>query len=299
MNNAILFFYNINVSNVKKINKNYYFQYLNNNYGIYSYNRDISDAEVLYSLNLELLNRGLVGYQIILTKNKEVLFIYEDNYYIMMKLPNIKNRIINYNDILYFNFEITSNAYQKLDKSNWNISWSNKIDFIEYQFKQMNNKYPILNDVIDYFIGIWENAISYYTNNVNFKHLKYVCHKRISIDMDLYDFLNPLNFVIDYKERDIGDYLKSYIIKKNYSLNSFSYIFNNLSRESMILLISRILFPSYFFDLYEKIIIDNYKESEIIEIIKKRNNTISLIKYIFDNFSNYNIPYIDWIKKSD
>ena len=299
MNNAILFFYNINVSNVKKINKNYYFQYLNNNYGIYSYNRDISDAEVLYSLNLELLNRGLVGYQIILTKNKEVLFIYEDNYYIMMKLPNIKNRIINYNDILYFNFEISNNIYQKLDKSNWNISWSNKIDFIEYQFKQMNNKYPILNDVIDYFIGIWENAISYYTNNVNFKHLKYVCHKRISIDMDLYDFLNPLNFVIDYKERDIGDYLKSYIIKKNYSLNSFSYIFNNLSRESIILLISRILFPSYFFDLYEKIIIDNYKESEIIEIIKKRNNIISLIKYIFDSFSNYNIPYIDWIKKSD
>lgn len=299
MNNAILFFYNINVSNVKKINKNYYFQYLNNNYGIYSYNRDISDAEALYSLNLELLNRGLVGYQIILTKNKEVLFIYEDNYYIMMKLPNIKNRIINYNDILYFDFEISNNIYQRLDKSNWNTLWSNKIDFIEYQFKQMNNKYPILNDVIDYFIGIWENAISYYTNNVNFKHLKYVCHKRIDIDMDLYDFLNPLNFVIDYKERDIGDYLKSYIIKKNYSLNSFSYIFNNLSRESIILLISRILFPSYFFDLYEKIIIDNYKESEIIEIIKKRNNIISLIKYIFDKFSNYNIPYIDWIKKSD
>ena len=299
MNNAILFFYNINVSNVKKINKNYYFQYLNNNYGIYSYNRDISDAGILYSLNLELLNRGLVGYQIILTKNKEVLFIYEDNYYIMMKLPNIKNRIINYNDILYFDFEISNNIYQRLDKSNWNTLWSNKIDFIEYQFKQMNNKYPILNDVIDYFIGIWENAISYYTNNVNFKHLKYVCHKRIDIDMDLYDFLNPLNFVIDYKERDIGDYLKSYIIKKNYSLNSFSYIFNNLSRESIILLISRILFPSYFFDLYEKIIIDNYKESEIIEIIKKRNNIISLIKYIFDKFSSHNIPYIDWIKKSD
>ena len=100
MNNAILFFYNINVSNVEKINKNYYFNYLNNNYGVYSYNRDVLEARSIYSLNLELLNKGLIGYEIISTITGEILFIYEGNYYIMMKFPDIQNRMINYQDIL-------------------------------------------------------------------------------------------------------------------------------------------------------------------------------------------------------
>ena len=37
--------------------------------------------------------------------------------------------------------------------------------------------------------------------------------------MDLLEFLNPLNFVIDYKERDIGEYLKSFVINNNYSVD--------------------------------------------------------------------------------
>ena len=299
MNNAILFFYNINVSNVKKINKNYYFKYLNSNYSIYSYNRDINDALVLYYLNNELLNKGLIGYEIIPTKTGEILFLYEGNYYIMMRIPNIANRVINYSDIESFNFVITSNKYEKIDKSNWSVLWSNKIDFIQYQFTQMKHKFPVLDSAIDYYIGVWENAISYYNDNVNFDTIKYVCHKRISINTDLLEFLNPLNFVIDYKERDIGDYLKSFVINKNYSLSSFDSIFNSLNRNSVILLVCRILFPSYFFDLYEQIIIDKKEENMIKEIIDRRDNIINLLKYIFNRYENYNIPYIDWIKKSN
>ena len=122
MNNAILFFYGINVSGIKKINNNYYFKYLNDNYAIYYYNRDILDSTYIYNLNLELLNKGLIGYEIILNKNREVIFTYENKYYILMKFPNITNRTITYNDILNFNFEIDNNRYSKLDKSNWGSS---------------------------------------------------------------------------------------------------------------------------------------------------------------------------------
>ena len=299
MNNAILFFYGINASGIKKINNNYYFKYLNDNYGIYSYKRDILDSIYLYNLNLEMLNRGLIGYEIILTNTKQVLFIYEGKYYILMKFPNIINRTITYNDLITFNFEIDNNRYVKLDKSDWGLSWSNKIDFIEYQFNQIKNKYPILENYIDYYIGMWENAISYFNNNVTFNSKKYICHKRVSVNMSLYDFLNPLNFVVDYKERDIGEYLKSYVTSKNFSLNLFDNYFNNFSRESIILLISRLLFPSYFFDIYENIVIDNIKENEISNIISKNKNIISFLKYIFNRLRNVNIPYIDWIKKED
>ena len=48
MNNAILFFYNINIQEIKRINNNYYFTYQQNNYVIYKYNRDISEINEIY-----------------------------------------------------------------------------------------------------------------------------------------------------------------------------------------------------------------------------------------------------------
>jgi hypothetical protein len=185
MNNAILFFFNINVSGIKKINDNYYFKYLDNNYGIYLYNRDITDIVFLYNLNMELLNRGVKGYNIILTNNNQILFTYENKYYVLMRFPDILNRYITYEDIINFSVEV-SDKYKKLDKSNWGESWSNKIDFIEYQFNQMKHKYPIIDDYIDYYIGIWENAISYFNYNANTNIKKYICHNRIPFDIYLY-----------------------------------------------------------------------------------------------------------------
>ena len=295
MNNAILFFFNINTKEVKKINDNYYFNYAYNNYVVQIYNRDIEEAIEIYYLNLELLSNGFIGYEIILTKDNDVLFLYEGVYYILMKFPNIKNRIITYEDVINFNY-IPNTMFKKLDKSNWGITWSNKIDFIEYQFDQVRNRYSIIDDSIDYFIGIWENAISYYNDN-NINSERCVCHKRVSTNMDLLDFTNPLNFVIDYKERDLGEYLKSFVISKNYSNASLDRMINFSDRDSVVLVISRILFASYYFDLYEDIILGNKDEHELNDVISKRNNVLYLINYILFRYSNLNITDIEWIKK--
>ncbi len=297
MNNAILFFYNINIQEIKRINNNYYFTYQQNNYVIYKYNRDISEINEIYELNIELLSKGLIGYEIIPNKTNELIFLYENNYYVLMKIPNIKNKKITYEDILSFNFIQNQNKYKTIDKSNWNQNWSKKIDYIIYQFSQIKNKHKEIDSSIDYFIGIWENAISYYNDTISNKNKKYVAHIRIENDMDLLEYLNPLNFVIDYKERDIGEYLKTYVINNNYTENMIDTILKYTNQEGIVLLISRLLFPSYYFDLYENIIEGKTKEEEINVIVKKHYNVLNLIKYIFKKYWDYNIPYINWIKK--
>lgn len=296
MNNAILFFYNINIQEIKKINNNYYFTYINNNYTIYPYNRDLKELEEIYNLNNELLSQGLIGYEIILTKDRQIIFIHENKPYILMKIPNIKNKIITYEDIINFNFYIDQKKYKNIDKSSWSNNWSKKIDFINYQFKQVKNKYKKINNSIDYFIGLWENAISYANNNKIIKE-KTIAHRRLNTKTDLLEYLNPLNLIIDYKERDIGEYIKSYIMTKNYSNEIIYQKIKNTGEINIILLITRLLFPSYYFDIYEDIILKQKEETELEEIINKRNNIINLIKYIFNKYSNNNIPYIEWIKK--
>ena len=116
MNNAILFFYNINIQEIKKINNNYYFSYLNNSYGIYPYNRALEELQELYDLNNMLLNLGLIGYEIFLTKEGNIIFPYGNRLYILMRMPNIKNRIITYEDVISFNFNVEENNYKLNDK---------------------------------------------------------------------------------------------------------------------------------------------------------------------------------------
>ena len=62
MNNAILFYFDMNVSDVKKINGNYYFNYFNSDYVVHLYKRDVYEIMEIYYVNLELLNSGFDAY---------------------------------------------------------------------------------------------------------------------------------------------------------------------------------------------------------------------------------------------
>lgn len=299
MKNALIYFYNIFLEDIDKINDNYYFKYQNNDFVIHKYTRNIDEIISIYNLNKEMLQNNIITYEIILTKENNILFYEDNNYYVLMKLPNIKNRLITINDILKFNY-VPKNNYNLIDKSMWNSNWEKKIDYIEYQFSQMSKKYKNISKGINYYIGIWENAISYYNDNVSIKQeVKFVCHKRLEVNTDLLEFLNPLNFVIDYKERDLGDYLKSYIINEKYTFDKLKSILNTLSHDKndVSRFISRIMFPSFYFDLYEKIIINEEDDKEILFLYNKINNYEEFLKFVFKYYKTLGIPYLTWLIK--
>lgn len=286
MKNSLQYFYNININELNKIDDNYYFNFQNNNFVVMEYKREDEEALEIYKLNLYMLN-FINTYIIIPTIYNSLLFEFESKKYILMKIPDLQNRIITINDLL--NPILISDNYKYIDKSNWDTLWEEKIDFYEDLIANNKVKYNDKMDSVFYYIGMWENGIEYFKNSYNIS-LKYVSHIRMSSDMYLLDFLNPLELIIDYKARDIGEYIKSYVFSYNYSMEDINNIFMNinLDREDVILLISRILFPSYFFDN-----IDN----DTYEYIKKRTNIIILIKFLFDKYKYYNIEYITWISK--
>lgn len=301
MKNALIYNYNIYVDDLVFLNDNYYFKFQNNDYVVSSFTRNINEAISIYKLNIDMLNKNFITYRIVLTKDNNILFIYNDIYYILMIIPKIKNRLITLNDILNFNYEVYDKDILKLDKSNWSYYWENKIDYIEEQFYLVKLKYPVINNTIDYYIGLWENGISYFNfNNLGMKQKKVIGHKRVGVNTDLYYFLNPINLLVDYKERDIGEYLKSYIYSKNWTIKDLDNFFDslNLNKESVMLLITRILFPSYYFDMYEDIVLDNKDENMIKKVINNKN-IIVLLKYLFNKYSSYNIPLIEWIKNEE
>ena len=121
-----------------------------------------------------------------------------------------------------------------------------------------------------------------------------VCHKRIGVNSTLFDLYNPLNLIIDYKVRDFSEYIKSAFFNNINVDKIINILFNNyyFDKLNLSLIVSRLLFPSYFYDLFEKII-SGYKESIIFEITKKSSNYEDFI----DSFiKKCNLQNILWIK---
>ena len=80
------------------------------------------------------------------------------------------------------------------------------------------------------------------------------------------------------------------------------FIFDNrYDYNDMILFYSRMLYPTYYFDLFERSITDNVLEKRIMDVITKSDKYEMLLKDIYYEIrKKYNIPGVDWlIKKSN
>lgn len=282
MKNTVNYYYNIRIDNLIK-KDNYYYFYLNNNeYHLVKYNRPIEDIESLYKLNMQMINRGCLVHQIILNKDKSVITMINNEAYILLKIHS-KNKEIYLNDINYIQYMTYNIEYDKtLLRTNWINLWCEKIDYYEYQINQLGKEYPILCDSLSYFIGLGENAISYLVNNIKEnKKILTVSHKRINNNS--YDFYNPLNFIIDDRVRDISEYIKNTFFNNKFNINELRmYLnYNNFNKEEYINLYARLLFPTYYFDIYDEIINTKTNENKIIPILDKIPEYEEFLVYIY------------------
>lgn len=290
MKNALNYYYNLNIENIHQKNKNYYFKVNNLQYMLLEcVNEEIND---IYSLNV-YLTKNYPFYKIILNKENKVITIINEINYILLEINNnIKD--LNLNEIIKIN-NISIVNFNKLRRDNWYTLWTNKIDYFEYQINQIGKKYPIIRESFNYYIGLAETAISLIKSINNEGLYLSLSHKRINNAFDLY---NPLNLIIDVRIRDICEYFKfCFFENKNIFKELELFLnYNKLNYNESVYFLARMLFPTYYFDLYEKIIANGVKEEELKKIISKADKYEKMLKYIYLNFKNNNL-YIEWLEK--
>lgn len=267
------------------------FSYNNHLFSLQKFERNLEEINSLLALNHYMLSRNIRINQIIPNIQKSSLTYYENHYYVLLKID------YRFSDN-YFKF-IEAPEIKGLDilkRNNWGFLWSRKIDYVEYQVNHLVNKYPLILDSINYYIGLAENAIMYF-NNLNLHDVKlYINHRRVN-NHDLY---NPCELVIDYKVRDICEYLKKSFFTRKMSIYDIKkYILMlNLEDIDYVLLYTRMLFPSYYFDVYDRIINDGIKEEEITKIVDMAFEYEELLYEIYVIIRRkINIMGIDWINK--
>lgn len=301
MKNVINYYYNMNVIYIYKINELFYFNYNNNDYFFMIFDRKVEDIQNVYQIYIEVKKRKIVTNDIILNKDNKIITFIENVPYILIK-DNTKGNRITLNDIIYMQNNTYNIFLNKKNKNNWIKLWEEKIDYYENQINSISKFNNYLNDNIDFYIGLGENAISYLKyNNVIINGL-YLSHRRINIDKNSFDFYNPINYVIDNKVRDFAEYTKSLFFNSNFDFNKFVIYLDymNYNRYDYIFLIARLLFPTYYFDMLDSIISNNLDNITISVIVNKTDSYLFFIKKIMLYIvyqKGISIPFIEWIIK--
>lgn len=296
----INYFYNLYPPLLNKENDNYVFFVGNEKYYLTPYRRELSEIKDLVELNKRMICSNSLVHEIIINKFNEPISVISNENYVLLRVYVNDIKKIDINDIIYMlNENVDLSGLKSLLRTNWVSLWSSKVDYIEYQMGHLIKKYPFLNNTIDYYLGLCENAITYIKNLKMFSDYKIpigISHKRIIKDATLFDLYNPLNLIIDYKVRNIAEYLKDAFFKDedvNYILNI---VFKNFwfDKLNLSLLVARLLYPSYYFDLFEEIIDKELDENIIFPLTKKSSKYEEFIDLII---KNCNLQNLQWLSR--
>lgn len=285
--------YNIVVDTIYKKNNQYFFYIQNNKIYIIKYYGNEKELHELFNLTNYLYQKKIFVNTFILNNNNE-FYVKKDNYYVVLLKSNEVESKINLYDISKF-FNIDT----KLESINIINEWSDEIDKLEKELIEYNNEYPIIQNSIDFFIGMGENAIELlsnyekeiYKNNDSIGHrLNYKLFEDNTIN-------NPFLFVKVNKMYDVSNYIKYNFINNCLDYQELDYILKKCNEYEKIYLYSCLLYPSVYFNIVKEILLKEEKEDKIINIINNIDNYLSLLIYCKSQIKdNSNIKVIDWLK---
>lgn len=291
MKNLINYYYNLIISEFKKKNEIFVFKISESVYEFIPYYGNVDD---LYKNYLLLINNKRYCHEIIYNKDNKIITIYNRKPYVLLKKNLIIQKNIDLNEIQ--NYIIPVYESKKL---NWKRLWTEKNDYYEFQINSFSNKYKLLKESINYYIGLSELSINL-LNYIDENEIKYcVCHKRIEKNLKLDNFFNPVNLIIDSRTRDVAEYIKTNFFNETLDKTEvFSFFENiNYNNSEFIMLLSRLIYPSYCFDIYDKIIDEKLTEEKLSLYIKKNNSYELFLKEIYNYLKNKYIFFqIEWFE---
>ena len=302
MKNIINYFYNLNITELTNKDNIYSFYDNDELYHFYIYNNNIKNIDLTKDIDDSLMKDTLI-HEIIINKDNSIITYYNNIPYILCKINININKPITLGEINYLSSKVII-TNSKITYHSWQDLWSIKMDYLEKVINENGKKYPIIVDSFNYFVGMAENAISYY-NNLSNKEVDnnslVISHRIININDTVYAIYDPVNIIIDHKARDIAEYIKYSFFSDNTNifkeLNVY-FKYNYYTKDDVVMLLARVLYPSFYFNMYEDIMINSKEEKIITNITSKLDKYELYLARVFKYFNNfYNLPVPEWLNK--
>ena len=304
MKDTLEYYYRLDIDEIEELDGKYHFKINNQDYFFVFYNRGLEELEDIINVSSEMFRKGINVNKLLLNINNSYLTKVGEYNYILFSVTNLNEEydifdMVKISDKLILNYN-KSNLY----RNNWGKLWSEKVDYFEYQVRELSVEKTIVKSSFSYYIGLAENAISY----VNSTTLKYggeyarivLSHRRVFYPNIKLNYLNPLSFIFDLEVRDIAEYLKTMFFKENIDFcieELASYLkIRHLSMYEYQMLYARLLYPTYYFDLYDNVMNKDESEENLVNVIKRCNEFEEFLKKAYLEISKYaRIDKIEWI----
>lgn len=304
MKETLEYYYGLDIESIEELDGKYHFKIENQDYFFVFYNRGIEELEDIINVSNEMVKKGINVHKILINRNNSFLTKVGEYNYILFAVSNLNEEYDIFDMVKISEKLVLNNNKSNLYRNNWGTLWSEKIDYFEYQVRELSIEKDVVKNSFSYYVGMAENAISY-VNNTNMKYggdayRIVLSHRRVFYPNYKLNYLNPLSFVFDLEVRDIAEYLKAMFFKKDISfcldeLSSYLKI-RHLSLYEYQMLYARLLYPTYYFDVYESVMNKNGDEEELVNIIKKCDSYEEFLKKAYLEISKYaKMDKIEWI----
>lgn len=304
MKETLEYYYGLDIESIEELDGKYHFKIENQDYFFVFYNRGIEELEDIINVSNEMVKKGINVHKILINRNNSFLTKVGEYNYILFAVSNLNEEYDIFDMVKISEKLVLNNNKSNLYRNNWGTLWSEKIDYFEYQVRELSIEKDVVKNSFSYYVGMAENAISY-VNNTNMKYggdayRIVLSHRRVFYPNYKLNYLNPLSFVFDLEVRDIAEYLKAMFFKKDISfcldeLSSYLKI-RHFSLYEYQMLYARLLYPTYYFDVYESVMNKNGDEEQLVNIIKKCDSYEEFLKKAYLEISKYaKIDKIEWI----
>lgn len=296
MKETIEYYYNLEVNDLEEFDGKYHFKIENSDFFFVFFNRNVDELDDIIKVSFNMKEKGIDTNSILLNINKSFLTKVNGYDYILFTVTNMYEKYDIFDMVSLMNRLVLTDESTKLYRNNWGILWSQKIDYFEYQVRELALQKDVIKSSFSYYIGLAEIAIAY-VNNTNFKFGKIspnkvvLSHRRIFYPNYKLNYLNPLSFIFDLEVRDIAEYLKSMFFKEDLDevieeLRSYLKI-KPLNIYEYQMLLARLIYPTFYFDIYEEVMNKDVSEEELIKIINRSDDYELFLKKAYLEISKY------------
>lgn len=224
-------------------------------------------------------------YRFIANKDDSIITYFQGNSYVLLEDTT--------NGYSRYNVDNNSLSLNVTNRVEWREIWIRKSDYIEYYYSNIVGKYKLIDESIDYYLGMLETAIYYLYDYGDYKDVSFIVHKYFDKDY-LY---NPLNLKADVKERDFAEYLKYIFFSNEYlNINVEELIIRYKDYYNYDLVLARMLYPNYYFDLFDRVILLEESENVLYKVISRNKEYEVYLKRIGRCVATFfEIKNIDWL----
>ena len=171
--------------------------------------------------------------------------------------------------------------------NHYKLSWKNEWIDISSFFESLcfseigNNNY--IDESISYYLGMLETAIYFLDDFSDDFFCSFIQHK-----VFIKDFYNPFNYIEDVLERDISEYLKYIFFNQSYHYDEIFALLHKCEKVlNFNLVISRLLYPNYYFREVQSVLINHQSDKKLRQIIARISEFEEYVTVIINEMNKY------------